>query len=207
MTILNDADEKTCERKPSMRNDMGFKCKPTNPKYRGSRTEQNLMRAFSDECAARSKYDFFASRARKDGLEQIADILAKTANNEKEHAKIWYKELFGIDDTLENLELSVRTEYYEWSDAYLSYALMAEEEGFTEIAEKFRKVAEIEKHHEDVFRALADNVRYAQAFQRTDLHIWECRNCGHIIIAAAAPELCPVCQHPQAYYELMQDNY
>lgn len=177
--------------------------------YKGTKTEENLKKAFAGESEARNKYDFFASKAKKDGYEQIAAIFAETALNEKEHAKMWYKELHGgsVESTETNLEAAASGENYEWTDMYKGFAETAEEEGFTELAEKFRAVAEIEKHHEERYLKLLGNVKEKKVFSRDGDTIWVCRNCGHIVIGKSAPEVCPVCNHPQAYFEIKAENY
>ncbi len=177
-----------------------------NP-YSGTQTEKNLLAAFAGESQARNKYTYFASKAKKDGFEQIAALFLKTADNEKEHAKIWFKELNGIGDTAENLEDAAEGENYEWTDMYKEFAETAEKEGFPELAAKFRMVGEIEKHHEERYRALLKNVHTAQVFEKSEVKIWECRNCGHIIVGTKAPEVCPVCAHPKAYFEVNAENY
>jgi len=176
---------------------------------KGSKTEQNLMKAFAGECQARTKYTYFASKAKKDGYEQIASIFEETANNEKEHAKIWYKELHGgeIPSTIENLEDAANGENYEWTDMYDEFARTAEEEGFKTIAAKFRMVAEIEKHHEERYRKLLKNINDAVVFSKDDECIWICRNCGHIVVGKKAPNVCPVCNHPQSFFEIKSVNY
>ena len=176
-------------------------------KYSGTQTEKNLMAAFSGESEARNKYTYFASKAKKEGFEQIAALFQKTADNEKEHAKMWFKELNGLGDTAENLLSAAEGENYEWTDMYAGFAETAEAEGFKELAAKFRMVAEIEKHHEERYRALLNNVETAQVFERSEVKVWECRNCGHIVVGTKAPEMCPVCAHPQAYFELNAENY
>ena len=176
-------------------------------KYAGTKTEQNLWAAFAGESQARNKYTYFASIAKKEGYEQISALFEKTANNEKEHAKLWFKELEGIGDTAANLEAAADGENYEWTDMYENFAKDAEAEGFKALAAKFRAVAAIEKHHEERYRALLQNVETAQVFERSEVKIWECRNCGHIIVGTKAPELCPVCLHPKAYFELNAENY
>ena len=176
---------------------------------KGTKTERNLMDAFAGESQARNKYTYFASKARKDGYEQIAAIFEETANNEKEHAKLWYKYLNGgeISDTMANLREAAEGENYEWTDMYERMAREAEEEGFTEIASRFRAVGAIERHHEERYRALLKNVEMAEVFAKSEVKVWECRNCGHIVVGAAAPEICPVCAHPQAYFEVRAENY
>ena len=176
-------------------------------KYSGTQTEKNLEAAFAGESQARNKYTDFASVAKKQGFEQIADLFLKTANNEKEHAKMWFKELNGIGDTAENLLAAAEGENYEWTDMYEDFAKTAEEEGFTELAHKFRLVAAIEKHHEERYRALLHNVETAEVFKRSEIKVWECRNCGHIVVGKEAPEVCPVCNHPQSYFEIHAENY
>ncbi len=176
-------------------------------KYAGTQTEQNLRTAFSGESQARNKYTYFASKAKKDGFEQIAALFLKTADNEKEHAKLWFKELDGIGDTARNLESAAAGENYEWTDMYAGFAETAEKEGFAELAAKFRLVAAIEKHHEERYRKLLQNVEDMQVFQRSEVKIWECRNCGHIMVGTAAPEVCPTCDHPRSYFEINADNY
>lgn len=178
-----------------------------NNRYQGTQTEKNLWAAFAGESQARNKYTYFASTAKKQGFEQIAELFLKTADNEKEHAKLWLKELAGIGDTAENLLAAAEGENYEWTDMYEGFAKTAEEEGFTELAVKFRLVAEIEKKHEERYRALLRNVIAAEVFKKSDVKIWECRNCGHIVVGIKAPEICPVCAHPQAYFELHAENY
>ena len=176
-------------------------------KYSGTQTEKNLEAAFAGESQARNKYTYFASVAKKQGFEQIADLFLKTADNEKEHAKMWFKELNGIGDTAENLLAAAEGENYEWTDMYEDFAKTAEEEGFTELAHKFRLVAAIEKHHEQRYRALLHNVETAEVFKRSEIKVWECRNCGHIVVGKEAPEVCPVCNHPQSYFEIHAENY
>ena len=176
-------------------------------KYSGTQTEKNLEAAFAGESQARNKYTYIASVAKKQGFEQIADLFLKTADNEKEHAKMWFKELNGIGDTAENLLAAAEGENYEWTDMYEDFAKTAEEEGFTELAHKFRLVAAIEKHHEERYRALLRNVETAEVFKRSEIKVWECRNCGHIVVGKEAPEVCPVCNHPQSYFEIHAENY
>ncbi len=175
--------------------------------YAGTQTEKNLMEAFSGESQARNKYTFFASVAKKQGFEQIAALFLKTAENEKEHAKMWFKELSGIGDTAENLAAAADGENYEWTDMYESFAKTAEEEGFPQLAEKFRLVGAIEKHHEERYRALLRNVEMAQVFAKSEVKVWECRNCGHIVVGTNAPQVCPTCNHPQSYFEVHAENY
>ncbi len=176
-------------------------------KYSGTKTEQNLRTAFSGESEARNKYTFFASKAKKEGYEQIAALFLKTADNEKEHAKLWFKELNGIGDTAENLLNAAEGENYEWTDMYEGFAKTAEEEGFRELAQKFRLVGAIEKHHEERYRALLHNVEAAEVFTKSEVKVWECRNCGHIVVGTSAPEICPTCAHPQSYFEIHAENY
>ena len=176
-------------------------------KYQGTETEKNLLAAFAGESQARNKYTYFASTAKKEGYEQIADIFLKTADNEKEHAKLWFKELAGIGSTAENLGAAADGENFEWTDMYEGFAKTAEEEGFPELAAKFRGVAAIEKQHEERYRALLKNVETAAVFEKSEVKVWECRNCGHIMVGTAAPEVCPVCNHPQAYFEVRKENY
>ncbi|MBR0189590.1 MAG: rubrerythrin family protein [Clostridia bacterium] len=176
-------------------------------KYSGTQTEKNLQAAFSGESQARNKYTYFASKAKKEGYEQIADIFLKTADNEKEHAKMWFKELSGIGDTAENLAAAANGENYEWTDMYKEFAETAEKEGFPELAAKFRGVAAIEKRHEERYRALLKNVETAAVFAKASVKVWECRNCGHIVVGEKAPDECPVCAHPQAYFEISAENY
>ena len=176
-------------------------------KYAGTQTEKNLQAAFAGESQARSKYTYFASVAKKQGYEQIAALFLKTADNEKEHAKLWFKELAGIGSTAENLAAAAEVENYEWTDMYAGFAKTAEAEGFPELAARFRMVGEVERHHEERYRALLHNVETAAVFAKSEVKIWECRNCGHIVVGTAAPEVCPVCNHPQSYFELHGENY
>ena len=176
-------------------------------KYTGTKTEKNLEAAFAGESQARNKYTYFASVAKKEGYEQISAIFLKTAENEKEHAKMWFKELGGIGSTTDNLNAAADGENYEWTDMYEGFAKTAEEEGFPELAEKFRGVAAIEKHHEERYRALLSNVETKKVFEKSEVKVWECRNCGHIVIGTKAPEVCPVCAHPQSYFEVCAENY
>ena len=176
-------------------------------KYAGTQTEKNLQAAFAGESQARSKYTFFASVAKKQGYEQIAALFLKTADNEKEHAKLWFKELAGIGSTAENLAAAAEGENYEWTDMYAGFAKTAEAEGFPELAARFRMVGEVERHHEERYRALLHNVETAAVFAKSEVKIGECRNCGHIVVGTAAPEVCPVCNHPQSYFELHAENY
>lgn len=176
-------------------------------KYAGTRTEENLKTAFAGESQARNKYTYFASVAKKEGYEQIASLFLSTADNEKEHAKMWFKELGELGNTASNLLAAAEGENYEWTDMYDEFARVADEEGFTELAEKFRGVAAIEKTHEERYRALLNNVETKTVFEKSEVKVWECRNCGHICVGTKAPELCPVCAHPQAYFELQNKNY
>ena len=176
---------------------------------KGSRTEENLRKAFAGESQARNKYTYFASKAKKDGYEQIAALFEETAGNEKEHAKMWFKLLNNgeIPSTLENLNAAADGENYEWTDMYEEFAKVAEEEGFKDIAYKFRAVGEIEKHHEERFRKLIDNIENKVVFSKDGDSIWICRNCGHVVVGKEAPNVCPVCNHPQSYFELKSENY
>lgn len=176
---------------------------------KGTKTEANLKAAFAGESQARNKYTFFASKAKKEGYEQIASIFEETANNEKEHAKMWFKLLNGgdIKSTTDNLEDAASGENYEWTDMYENFAKVADEEGFTEIAAKFRGIAEVEKHHEERYRKLIDNLGNGEVFKKGSITVWKCRNCGHIHVGTEAPEVCPVCNHPQAFFEVNAENY
>ena len=176
-------------------------------KYAGTKTEQNLRDAFSGESQARNKYTYFASVAKKEGYEQIAALFLKTADNEKEHAKMWFKELGGLGDTAQNLLSAAEGENYEWTDMYATFAKEADEEGFPELAAKFRAVAAIEKSHEERYRALLNNVEMKAVFEKAGETMWECRNCGHLVMGKKAPEICPVCAHPKAYFEVRAENY
>ena len=176
-------------------------------KYAGTQTEKNLEAAFAGESMARNKYTYFASKAKKEGFEQIAALFLKTADNEKEHAKLWFKELSGIEGTAENLLHAAEGENYEWTDMYDGFAKTADEEGFHELAKKFRLVAEVEKHHEERYRALLKNVEMGEVFKKSEVKIWECRNCGHLAIGTEAPEVCPTCNHPRSYFEIHAKNY
>ena len=176
-------------------------------KYKGTKPELNLQAAFAGESQARNKYTYFASKAKKEGFEQIAALFLKTADNEKEHAKMWFKELNGIGNTAENLSAAADGENCEWTDMYEEFAKTAEEEGFTELAAKFRSVGAIEKHHEERYRALLKNVETSQVFEKSTVKVWECRNCGHIVVGTKAPNVCPVCNHPQSYFEISEENY
>ena len=176
-------------------------------KYAGTQTEKNLLEAFSGESQARNKYTYFASKAKKDGFEQIAALFLKTADNEKEHAKMWFKELNSIGSTAENLAAAAEGENYEWTDMYEGFAKTAEEEGFPALAKKFRMVGAIEKAHEERDRALLHNVELQEVFAKSEVKVWECRNCGHIVVGEKAPQVCPVCAHPQSYFEIHEENY
>ena len=176
-------------------------------KYAGTKTEKNLMAAFAGESQARNKYTYFASVAKKEGYEQIAAIFQKTADNEKEHAKLWFKALGALGNTAENLLSAAEGENYEWTDMYAGFAKTAEEEGFPELAARFRLVAAIEKAHEERYLALLKNVELAEVFAKSDVKVWECRNCGHLVASDKAPKLCPTCLHPQAYFEIHEENY
>jgi len=176
-------------------------------KYAGTQTEKNLQEAFAGESQARNKYTYFASVAKKEGYEQMSALFLKTADNEKEHAKMWFKELAGLGDTKANLAAAAEGENFEWTDMYEGFAKTAEEEGFPELAAKFRGVAAIEKHHEERYRALLNNIETASVFEKSEVKVWECRNCGHIVVGTKAPEVCPVCNHPQAYFEINASNY
>ncbi len=174
---------------------------------KGTRTEANLLAAFAGESQARNKYTYFASVAKKAGYEQIAEIFQKTADNEKEHAKMWFKELGLLGDTAANLKSAAEGENYEWTDMYAGFAEVAEEEGFTALAAKFRAVALIEKSHEERYLALLNNVEMQKVFEKAEETMWECRNCGHLVIGKKAPQVCPVCAHPQSYFEVRKENY
>ena len=177
-------------------------------KYAGTQTEKNLEAAFAGESMARNKYTYYASKAKKEGYEQIAALFLKTADNEKEHAKMWFKELHGgVPGTAQNLLDAAEGENYEWTDMYAGFAETAEQEGFYELAAKFRLVAAIEKHHEERYRALLQNVETKAVFEKCEVKVWECRNCGHIVVGTAAPDLCPTCDHPKAYFEINAKNY
>ena len=174
---------------------------------KGTKTEQNLMAAFAGESQARNKYTYFASVAKKEGYEQIAELFTKTAENEKEHAKLWFRALGGIGTTAENLLHAAEGENYEWTDMYDQFARDAEEEGFTQLAYQFRAVAAIEKAHEERYRALLHNVEMQEVFAKGDMTMWECRNCGHLVMGKKAPAVCPVCAHPQSFFEVRKENY
>ena len=174
---------------------------------KGTKTEKNLWAAFAGESQARNKYTYFASVAKREGYEQIAAIFLKTAENEKEHAKLWFRELGGISDTAANLEAAAAGENYEWTDMYEQFAREAEEEGFKALAARFRMVGAIEKAHEERYRALLHNVEAQEVFKKSEVKVWECRNCGHIVVGTKAPEICPVCAHPQSFFEVREENY
>ena len=176
-------------------------------KYAGTKTEKNLLEAFAGESQARNKYTYFASVAKKAGYEQIAALFLKTAENEKEHAKLWFKALGGLGDTEENLKAAAEGENFEWTNMYERMAKEAEEEGFLELAAQFRGVGEIEKHHEERYRKLLQNVEEKKVFEKSGITVWECRNCGHIVVGTKAPDVCPVCNHPQSYFEVHEENY
>lgn len=176
-------------------------------KYAGTKTEKNLREAFAGESQARNKYTYFASVAKKAGYEQIAALFLKTAENEKEHAKLWFKALGELGDTEANLKAAAEGENYEWTDMYERMAQEADEEGFHELAEQFRGVGAIEKHHEERYRKLLANVEEKKVFEKSGVTVWECRNCGHIVIGTKAPDVCPVCKHPQSYFEVHEENY
>jgi len=177
-----------------------------NP-YAGTQTEKNLEAAFAGESQARNKYTYYASVAKKEGYEQISALFLKTADNEKEHAKMWFKELNGLGDTPENLKAAADGENYEWTDMYEGFAKTAEEEGFEELAKKFRLVAAIEKHHEERYRALLKNIEMNEVFEKSEVKVWECRNCGHIVVGTKVPDVCPTCAHPQSFFEIHEENY
>ncbi|MDD7593783.1 MAG: rubrerythrin family protein [Peptoniphilaceae bacterium] len=176
-------------------------------KYEGTQTQKNLEAALAGESKARNKYTYYASKAKKQGFEQISALFLDTANNERAHAKLWFDELYGVGDTAANLDDAAHGENYEWTDMYPGFAKTADEEGFPELAEKFREVAEIEKRHEERYRALLHNVEAQEVFKRSEVKIWECRNCGHIVVGEQAPEVCPVCHHPQAFFQIEAQNY
>lgn len=176
-------------------------------KFAGSKTEKNLWEAFAGESMARNKYTYFASVAKKQGFEQIAALFLKTADNEKEHAKLWFKALGELSNTAENLVHAAEGENYEWTDMYDRMAKEAEEEGFLELAAQFRGVAAIEKEHEERYRALLHNVEAQEVFKKSEVKVWECRNCGHIVVGTEAPDVCPTCAHPQSYFEVHAENY
>lgn len=176
-------------------------------KYQGTQTEQNLMTAYAEESKARNKYTYFADKAKSQGFEQISAIFKDTADNEKAHAEMWFKELFKIADTKDNLVSAADTENHEWSDLYADFAKTADSEGFADLAEKFRMVAGVEKMHEERYRSLANNIEMNEVFAKSDVKVWECRNCGHIVVGEKAPEVCPNCAYPQGYFEIHKENY
>lgn len=176
-------------------------------KYEGTQTQKNLEAAFAGESQARNKYTYFSSVAKKEGYQQIAELFLKTADNEKEHAKMWFKELNGIGSTAENLSSAADGENFEWTDMYEDFAKTADKEGFPELAQKFRLVAAIEKRHEERYRALLKNVETAAVFEKSEVKVWECRNCGHIVVGTKAPDVCPTCNHPQSFFEIAAENY
>ena len=176
-------------------------------KYKGTQTEKNLQAAFAGESQARNKYTYFASVARKEGYEQIAAIFESTANNEKEHAKLWFKELAELGNTPANLLAAAEGENYEWTDMYEGFAKTADKEGFVELAKRFRLVAAVEKHHEERYRALLKNIETSQVFEKSEVKVWECRNCGHLVVGTKAPDVCPTCNHPQSYFEVSANNF
>ena len=200
---VKDGEEPVCPKCKAK----GDKLVPVTNPYVGTETEKNLSVAFAGESQARNKYTYFASVAKKEGYEQIAALFLKTADNEKEHAKMWFKELGGLGNTAQNLLEAAKGENYEWTDMYDGFAKTAEKEGFVELAKKFRAVAEIEKTHEERYRKLLANVEAKQVFAKSTVKVWECRNCGHIVVGTNAPDLCPVCAHPQSYFELREENY
>jgi len=206
LELVEDEPEVGAEETAAVAEGMAEAAEKANP-YAGTQTEQNLWAAFAGESQARNKYTYFASVAKKQGFEQISSLFLKTADNEKEHAKIWFKELNGLGDTAANLLAAAEGENYEWTDMYVGFAETAEAEGFPELAAKFRMVAEIEKHHEERYRALLRNVEMQEVFQKSEVKIWECRNCGHIVIGTTAPDICPVCAHPQSFFEINLQNY
>ncbi|MDD6807929.1 MAG: rubrerythrin family protein [Oscillospiraceae bacterium] len=178
-----------------------------NNKYKGTNTERNLMFAYTGESEATNKYTFFAEKAKQEGYEQIAEIFKYTADNEKAHAEMWFNELKGLSDTKANLESASKGEHYEWSEMYENFAREAEDEGFPELAKKFKNVADIEKRHEERFKDLIQNIENREVFSKCDIQVWECRNCGHIVVGESAPLVCPTCGKPQAYYQIEAENY
>jgi rubrerythrin len=176
-------------------------------KYAGTQTEKNLLTAFAGESQARNKYTYFASAAKKEGFEQISAIFLDTANNEKEHAKMWFKELGELGDTARNLAAAAEGENYEWTEMYATFADQADEEGFGDLAAKFRMVADIERSHEERYRALLNNVEMQKVFEKSEMTMWECRNCGHLVMGEKAPRVCPVCAHPQSFFQVRAENY
>ncbi len=204
---VKDGETPVCPRCRATGDNLEELTAETKNKYAGTKTEKNLEAAFAGESEARNKYTYFASVAKKEGYEQISALFLKTAENEREHAKMWFKELSGIGNTAENLNSAADGENYEWTDMYAEFAKTAEEEGFPELAAKFRMVGAIEKHHEERYRALLKNVETAAVFEKSEVKVWECRNCGHIVVGTKAPEICPVCAHPQSYFEISEENY
>ena len=200
---VKDGEEPVCPKCKAK----GDKLVPLTNPYAGTQTEKNLNIAFAGESEARNKYTYFASVAKKEGYEQISALFLKTAENEKEHAKMWFKELGCLGNTAQNLLSAAEGENYEWTDMYDGFAKTAEEEGFTELAKKFRAVAAIEKAHEERYRKLLANVETKQVFAKSTVKVWECRNCGHIVVGTNAPDICPVCAHPQSYFEVREENY
>ena len=195
-----------CQKPASVFGKMEEAPTPTN-KYAGTKTEKNLAAAFDGESGARNKYTYFASVAKKEGYEQIAALFLHTAENEKEHAKMWYKELHALGSTADCLTAAADGENYEWTDMYATFAKEADEEGFPELAEKFRAVAIIEKAHEERYRKLLNNIEMKAVFEKGEMTMWECRNCGHLVMGKKAPEVCPVCVHPQSFFEVRSENY
>lgn len=204
---IYEAQSETVESENKIKVESNLKENEMSNKYSGTQTEKNLQAAFAGESQARNKYTYFASVAKKEGYEQISAMFLKTADNEKEHAKMWFKELGGIGDTKANLSAAADGENFEWTDMYEDFAKTAEKEGFTALAAKFRGVAAIEKHHEERYRALLKNVESKEVFEKSSVKVWECRNCGHIVVGTKAPEVCPVCNHPQSYFEINAENY
>ena len=204
---VKDGETPVCPRCGAKGENLAPLATESKNKYAGTQTEKNLHAAFDGESGARNKYTYFAAVAQKEGYEQIAALFLKTAENEREHAKMWFRELDGIGDTAANLAAAADGENYEWTDMYDGFAKTAEEEGFPELAAKFRMVGAIEKHHEERYRALLKNVETAAVFEKSEVKIWECRNCGHIVVGTKAPELCPVCAYPQSYFEVSEANY
>ena len=200
---VKDGEEPVCPKCKAK----GDKLVPMTNPYAGTQTEKNLQAAFAGESQARNKYTYFASVAKKEGYEQISALFLKTAENEKEHAKMWFKELGELGNTSQNLLAAAEGENYEWTDMYDGFAKTAEEEGFVELAKKFRAVAEIERTHEERYRKLLHNVETKQVFAKSTVKVWECRNCGHIVVGTNAPDICPVCAHPQSYFEVREENY
>ena len=204
---IYEAQSETVASENKIKVESNLKENEMSNKYSGTQTEKNLQAAFAGESQARNKYTYFASVAKKEGYEQISAMFLKTADNEKEHAKMWFKEPGGIGDTKANLSAAADGENYEWTDMYEDFAKTAEKEGFTALAAKFRGVAAIEKHHEERYRALLKNVESKEVFEKSSVKVWECRNCGHIVVGTKAPEVCPVCNHPQSYFEINAENY